>query len=116
MIKIVSVCFNALSTEGLQSRGHTHYDYVLPDGMEAQLGDIAVVNSPCSGVVPTLIVGVAETSKKATRKVEVIISMAPSRSPSDAWTACPSRDCRDRPRIFVQVRHWCVCRLYVWIS
>lgn len=79
MTKIVSVCFNTFSTDGLQSRGHTHYDYVLPDGMEAQLGDIAVVNSPYSGVVPTLIVGFAETSKKATKKVEAIISMAPLR-------------------------------------
>lgn len=76
-IKIVSVCFNTLNPS--PQRGHTHYDYILPEGMTADLGDIAVVNSPFDGIVPTIIVGVAERSSKATKKVEAVISMAPLR-------------------------------------
>lgn len=76
-IRIVSVCFDTLNPS--PQRGHTHYDYILPEGMSADLGDIAVVNSPYSGVVPTIIVGVAERSSKATKKVEAVISMAPLR-------------------------------------
>jgi hypothetical protein len=75
--RIVSVCFNVLSVS--PQRGHKHYDYILPEGMDAQLGDIAVVNSPFDGIVPTLIVGMAKASRKATKKVEAVISMAPLR-------------------------------------
>lgn len=61
------------------------YDYVLPEDLatRAEVGDLAVVNSPYSGIVPVKIVAISERADlrttKATKKVEAIISLLPVR-------------------------------------
>jgi len=60
------------------------YDYVLPEDLatRAEVGDLAVVNSPYSGIVPVKIVEISErdvATTKATKKVEAIISLLPVR-------------------------------------
>lgn len=61
------------------------YDYVLPEDLaaNAEVGDLAVVNSPYSGIVPVKIVAIEDRAdlrtSKATKKVEAIISLLPVR-------------------------------------
>ena len=61
------------------------YDYLLPEDLatRAEVGDLAVVNSPYSGIVPVKIVAISERADlrttKATKKVEAIISLLPVR-------------------------------------
>jgi len=61
------------------------YDYVLPEDLatRAEVGDLAVVNSPYSGIVPVKIVAISERADlrttKATKKVKAIISLLPVR-------------------------------------
>lgn len=64
-IKSVNVTFQ---------RGGSQYEYLLPSGMKAEVGDIAVVNSPRDGIVKTDIVGLNTNAKHGTKAVEGIIS------------------------------------------
>lgn len=52
------------------------YDYLLPTGMRAEVGDLAVVNSPQEGVVTVTIKEVlARSAGQATKAVEAIVSL-----------------------------------------
>lgn len=55
----------------------TQYTYLLPEGMTAEVGDVAVVDSPHSGITTASIVRVEDSTgfvREATKPIEGVVS------------------------------------------